>query len=136
MAFEDKVSICPKCNSHFLFKTSETPYDNCPDCHVNLVHTNITAEEMFLIQRTSKDRDFLNAMIELKKNDIIEYQTKISQFRSQAKADGCYDKPKPKLCCPKCGSTQIQIVPRKFSFLAGFATNKTDRVCVNCKYKW
>ena len=136
MAFEDKVSICPKCNSHFLFKPSETPYDNCPDCHVNLIHTNITAEEMFLIQRTSKDRDFLNAMIELKKNDIIEYQTKISQFRSQAKADGCYDEPKPKVCCPKCGSTQIQIVPRKFSFLTGFATNKTDRVCVNCKYKW
>lgn len=38
--------------------------------------------------------------------------------------------------CPKCGSTQIQIVPRKWSLLAGFATRKTDRVCVNCKHRW
>ena len=38
--------------------------------------------------------------------------------------------------CPKCGSTSIQIVPRKWSLLGGFATKKTDRVCVNCKHKW
>ncbi len=38
--------------------------------------------------------------------------------------------------CPKCGCTAIQMVPRKFSLLTGFATNKVDRVCVNCKHKW
>ena len=38
--------------------------------------------------------------------------------------------------CPKCGSTNIQIVPRKWSLLTGIFTNATDRVCVNCKYKW
>lgn len=38
--------------------------------------------------------------------------------------------------CPKCSSTNIQIVPRKWSILTGILTNKTDRVCVNCKYKW
>lgn len=38
--------------------------------------------------------------------------------------------------CPKCGCTNIQIVRRNWSFFAGFATNKTDRVCVNCNYKW
>lgn len=38
--------------------------------------------------------------------------------------------------CPECGSTNIQIVPRKWSLLTGIFTNKTDRVCVNCKYKW
>lgn len=38
--------------------------------------------------------------------------------------------------CPKCNSTNIQIVPRKWSLLGGFATKKTDRVCVNCKHKW
>lgn len=38
--------------------------------------------------------------------------------------------------CPKCGSTNIQIVPRKWSLLTGFLTNKTDRVCVNCKHKF
>ena len=38
--------------------------------------------------------------------------------------------------CPKCGSTQIQMVQRKWSLMTGFLTNKTDRVCVNCKHRW
>lgn len=38
--------------------------------------------------------------------------------------------------CPKCGSTNIQIVPRKWSVLAGLFTNKVDRVCASCKYKF
>lgn len=38
--------------------------------------------------------------------------------------------------CPYCNSTQIQLVRRKWSLLAGFATNKMDRVCVNCKRKF
>ena len=38
--------------------------------------------------------------------------------------------------CPWCGSTQIQMVPRKWSLLTGFLTNKVDRVCVNCKRKF
>ncbi|MEY8352618.1 hypothetical protein AALB39_04585 [Lachnospiraceae bacterium 54-53] len=38
--------------------------------------------------------------------------------------------------CPRCGCTNIQVVPRKWSLLTGFLTNKTDRVCVNCKHKW
>lgn len=38
--------------------------------------------------------------------------------------------------CPKCGSTQIQMVPRKWSLLTGFLTNKVDRVCMNCKCKF
>lgn len=42
----------------------------------------------------------------------------------------------PPVKCPKCGSTQIQMVPRKWSPLSGFMTNKIDRVCVNCKCKF
>ena len=38
--------------------------------------------------------------------------------------------------CPKCGSTQIQAVPRKWSLMTGFLTNKIDRVCLNCKNKF
>lgn len=38
--------------------------------------------------------------------------------------------------CPKCGSTNIQVVPRKWSILTGIFTNKIDRVCANCKCKF
>lgn len=42
----------------------------------------------------------------------------------------------PQVHCPQCNSTQIQVVRRNWSFLRGFATNKTDRVCVNCGCKF
>ncbi len=38
--------------------------------------------------------------------------------------------------CPKCGSTNIQLIPRKWSLLTGFMTNKVDRICVNCKNRF
>ena len=38
--------------------------------------------------------------------------------------------------CPRCRSTQVQMVPRKFSLLTGFATNRLDRVCVRCKKRF
>lgn len=41
-----------------------------------------------------------------------------------------------KVRCPRCRSTEIQLVPRKFSLLTGFATNKFDRMCVRCKKKF
>lgn len=38
--------------------------------------------------------------------------------------------------CPKCGSTQIQLVNKKWSATSGFLTNKVNRVCVSCKHKF
>lgn len=38
--------------------------------------------------------------------------------------------------CPKCGSTHIQAVPRKWSIFSGLLTNKVDRVCLKCKHKF
>ena len=138
MALEDKISICDNCGWQFMTKPNEMPSrDKCERCGGQFIHTNITAEEMFLIERISKDREFINAMIKLKKNDIIEYQTRISQFRSQAKADGCYNKPKPKVCCPRCGSESIATGQRCYSLLTGFlGSGKTVNRCANCEYKW
>lgn len=38
--------------------------------------------------------------------------------------------------CPRCHSSNIQLVPRKWSVWTGFRTNKVDRVCVNCKHRF
>lgn len=38
--------------------------------------------------------------------------------------------------CPRCGSQNIQIVPKRWSVLTGFMTNAVERVCVNCKHKF
>lgn len=42
----------------------------------------------------------------------------------------------PKVRCPYCRSEQVQIVPKKFSLLVGFATNSYQRVCLRCKRKF
>lgn len=41
-----------------------------------------------------------------------------------------------KVQCPYCFSTEIQLVPKKFSLLTGFATNGYNRVCVRCQRKF
>lgn len=42
----------------------------------------------------------------------------------------------PETRCPYCRSKEIQLVPKKFSLLTGFATNRFDRVCVHCKRRF
>ena len=38
--------------------------------------------------------------------------------------------------CPYCYGTQIQIVPKKWGLIMGFATNGYNRVCVRCQRKF
>ena len=138
MALEDKCTFCTNCNMGWLYKPNETPTrTHCSRCGAPVIHTNMTAEESFLIQHISKDKDFFMAMLKLMEDDIIEYKTKISQFRAQAKADGCYDKKETKPSCHKCGSTSIATVNRGFSLLTGFiGSGKPMNVCQKCGYKW
>lgn len=138
MALTDLITICSNCDMKYHRKPDGTLSINmCDECGSPLIHTPLTAEEVFLIKRVSKDRNFLLAMIDLKKNDIIEFETKISIYREQAKKDGCYGKPKNIATCPKCGSTSITAGQRGFSLLTGFiGSGKTVNRCANCGYKW
>ena len=138
MALDDKIIICTECNMAWHYSSdNEHTKTNCEICGSPVIYTNITAEEHFLIRRVSKDKDFFMAMLKLREDDIIEYKTKISQFRAQAKADGCYDKKETKPSCPKCGSTSLATVNRGFSLLTGFiGSGKPMNVCQKCGYKW
>lgn len=142
MKLDRKVSFCPDCFEDWYFRDCEKPieelsYQNCQFCGAKLIHSNITVEERFLIQHVYKDKDFFMAMLKLREEDIVEYKTKISQFRAQAKADGCYDKKETKPSCPKCGSTSLATVNRGFSLLTGFiGSGKPMNVCQKCGYKW
>ena len=137
MALEDFVYMCEKCRRQFLCKREGIPREKCSKCEGKVIPTNLTAEEMWLIERTSEDPIFIDAMIELKKNNIIEYQTRISQFRAQAKAEGCYDTPTPKPKCPKCGSTSLATTNRGYSLVWGFVgSGQPMNVCQNCGHKW
>ena len=118
----------------------------CPSCKKGVLEDSIiTYEELEIIQDVSdSDRQFLEAMIELKKKDPIEYQLKMSQFKANLKQQENSKKVeednKPK--CPNCHSTNIKAITgteRVMSIIGlGIFSKKINKSfkCLNCKYTW
>lgn len=111
----------------------------CPDCQSNLVDIDFPALDLKILEKISDSTDFYDAMIKLHDDDIIEYELKMSQFRSQVEAQEAERKKiedsKPR--CPKCGSTSIAAGQKGYSFWTGFlGSNKTVNRCSNCGHTW
>lgn len=113
----------------------------CPDCQSNLVDIDFPALDLKILSKISDSTDFYDAMIKLHDDDIIEYELKMSQFRSQVQAKEAEeerkkaDESKPR--CPKCGSTSIAAGQKGYSILTGFlGSNKTVNRCSNCGHTW
>ena len=84
-------------------------------------------------------------MIKLKQEDIIEYQSRMSQFRIQYEQQQqqkqaqqqARQAQKSQIKCPRCGATSIATVNRGFSFWTGFLGSGSPRnVCQKCGHKW
>lgn len=139
-----KLKVCNFCRKNN--ENKEIAYESCvdddvyicPTCGHKLIDTCVEEDDFYIIIKVTNDWvPLLEAMIALKESDPIEYQLKMSQFKANiAQQESAKVSNKNTVKCPKCGSTNIQIVPRKWSLLTGFMTNKTDRVCVNCKNKF
>lgn len=126
----------------------KTDYKNdiCPFCKNHLVDTLISEDDFYVIGEYSNyNRDLLLAMIELRKKDVVEFETKMQPFRRDAKRraeesgrrtqEYLAHKDEPK--CPKCGSTSITAGQRGYSLITGFiGSGKTVNRCANCGYKW
>lgn len=119
--------------------------DVCPYCNNKLVDTLITENDFDLIWDVSdSDRQFLEAMIDLKKKDPIEYQLKMSQFKANLKQQESSKKveedDRPK--CPTCGSTNIEKISLGKKAVGGalfgiFSSNvRKSMHCKSCGYKW
>lgn len=93
----------------------------CPFCNSSLIDTNLEVEDFSAIEIASNEnRQLLETMITLHNEDIIEFETKMCQFRlsskqtvsqwkqerEQAKIQKQPEVNIPK--CPTCGSTNIQ----------------------------
>lgn len=113
----------------------------CPDCQSNLVDIDFPALDLKILEKISDSTDFYDAMIKLHDDDIIEYELKMSQFRSQVEAQEAEAERKKaedsKPRCPKCGSTSITAGQKGYSILTGFlGSNKTVNRCSNCGHTW
>jgi uncharacterized protein with PIN domain len=79
------------------------------NCGHELVNINLSKEEFNVIISISKNIIFLESMIDLKEKDPIEYQLKMSQFKSQVEqqqSNKLQNDNTPK--CPTCNSTNIK----------------------------
>lgn len=113
---------------------NENKLSECPVCHGKNSFFN---EEEDTLNAISTDPQFLKAMHELKEKDIIEYELKMSQFRSQVEQKNKAREEANRPRCPKCGSTSIATTTRGYSFWTGFVgSGKPMNVCQNCGHKW
>lgn len=148
-----QLKLCKKCNQNnepilhgYIGWLKDDCYE-CPMCQNQLEDTCVTKEEYKIIVDISEDISFLEAMIDLKQKDPIEYQLKMSQFKAnlsqqesakQVVEQKSSNTQSSQRTCRFCGSTSFTPVKRKWSPLTGFLTNKTDLVCNNCgkKVQW
>lgn len=153
-----RTVICLKCQSTFNESALENR-DNpniCPVCGASLVdgeeeHSDWITWYYYGFKNSSSSC-LEDKPIDLEKRGDVYYL--IKEFKapprdSEGKSDAAKaelrkyvpdafpeKKSVPKVQCPYCFSTQVQMVPKKFSLLTGFATNGYNRVCVRCQRKF
>ena len=146
----DHLKICPTCKKEKIKDAfSSSPgyidylYDSAEKCRYGhpIIMTSMPDDDFTILSKISDSTDFYDAMIKLHDDDIIEYELKMSQFRSQVQAKEAEEERKKaedsKPRCPKCGSTNITAGQRGYSFWTGFlGSNKTVNRCSNCGHTW
>lgn len=122
------------------YETEDDSLITCPECLCDNVFVCSKDEEE--IVDISSDRSFIDAMMELKKKDPIEYQLKLNQFKLQQEQKENLEKQQQRVQnnqvkCPRCGSTSIATVNRGYGLISGFFGSGSPRnVCQKCGHKW
>lgn len=136
----DIVLRCNKCGRFYIGGENKdiNCIDNYKNCGGIMCDTGLKFDEANIIRKISSDNELLNAMIELKKNDIIEYNLKLSQFKNQVDQNNqIQQRDNNVVKCPKCGSTNITAGQRGYSLVTGFiGSGSTVNRCAKCGYKW
>lgn len=139
----DIVLKCSKCGRFYMGGENKdiNCIDNYKNCGGIMCDTGLKFDEANIIRKISSDNELLNAMIELKKNDIIEYNLKLSQFRNQVNQQKQQQENNvPK--CPTCQSINIKKISTtsKVTSVAmfGLLSQKVKKTyhCNKCGYEW
>ncbi len=133
-----------KCTAAWYYNPEDKPdFETCEDCGSKIFKSPLTVEEYAYIDCIAEDdREFLDAMIELKQKDIIEFKTKIAQFKAQVDAEEERKRQANIPKCPTCGSTNIEKISagKKMSgaFLFGIFSSdiRNTMHCKDCGAKW
>ena len=124
--------------------------EKCPMCEIDMDDTNLSETEFNnILDYSNCSVDFLLAMIELKKNNIIQYtnQLNIMDSKMEEQRNKNFIEIKVvqktvsddinKVHCPRCGSTQITTGQTLQRALFGLMYNQiTVNRCANCGCTW
>ena len=136
------IKKCDKCGEIWSCDPRASIH-GADDCNGNFIETSLSYEDFCILCDISSDNDFLQAMIDLKEKDIIEYNLKMSQFRTQVKqqkSSKIKNDNRPK--CPTCQSTNIKKIgtgERAVSVATfGLFSKKINKSfkCNGCGYTW
>lgn len=139
----DIVKKCNKCGRFCVCSDDDYIVDGYKGCDGLMVDTGIKFDDYLIISKISDDNNFLQAMIDLKEKDIIEFNLKMSQFKSQLeqqKSNKIQNDNRPK--CPTCGSTNIEKISMTKKAFGGaifgiFSSDVRNSMhCKNCGAKW
>ena len=144
---------CEKCSTEFKFEIAKN-FESCPVCGVSFDEQveNVGAEDRsdWITWYYYKDPEYGDYSLWDKLPNDPNALTLIQELKAPPESECGLDKVKeilrtyvpdafvypekkePVIRCPRCFSTDFQLVPKKFSLLTGFATNHVDRVCVKC----
>lgn len=145
---KETIKYCPVCGAVYCYGIAMYNIDKCGDCKSEVVDTGKTLQDYFdelYIEDAGDVQEYIrktlindNPLFDKNKaydrikesEDLKHHIEKLHEESDRKEAEE--NTPH----CPYCGSTSIQLVPKKWSILTGFLTNKVDRYCVNCKKKF
>lgn len=151
MGDEDRV-ICQNCSTSYNKKFllgKQGNVDNCPMCGASLKSEN-SIDDSALEESPVEKKTFyyyddgsatLTKTLYNHRSPLYTFEAVDMEDAERQLKEVCpnspllNDNPSPKVQCPYCFSTEIQLVPKKFSLLTGFSTNGFNRVCVRCQRK-
>lgn len=158
MNHKPRVMYCPNCKKNnrldmspqkrtpaaYLYSYVNREENECPYCHCRLLPMNIDVFEYNTILDISGDPEFTQAMDDLKQKDPIEFQLKMSQFKTQLQQQESSKQTEEDNTphCPTCGSTDIQKISGTKRWLStglfGLASSDIGKsmCCKKCGYKW
>ena len=137
------VKQCDKCGRICAVCNEDTLIDKIKDCGGNMIDTGISFEDFNIIRKISSDNIFFKAMVDLKEQDPIEYQLKMSQFKTQLQqqeSSKIQNDTTPR--CPHCKSTNIKSISglNRGASIAmwGVFSKKINKSfeCKKCGYTW